>query len=76
MSFSVCLEDTPGSLARLLDLVARHQANVVNIHHARNEKGLPINFTRVDLELETRGIEHFKEIGEALKRAGYSIELR
>jgi threonine dehydratase len=76
MSFSVSLEDTPGSLARLLDLVAGHQANVVNIHHARNEKGLPINFTRVDLELETRGIEHLKEIGEVLKRAGYSIELR
>ncbi len=76
MSFSVSLEDVPGSLARLLNLVAEHQANVVNIHHARNEKGLSINFTRVDLELETRGFDHQSEIGKELKRAGYIIQLR
>ncbi len=76
MSFSVSLEDVPGSLAGLLNLVAEHQANVVHIHHARNEKGLPINFTRVDLELETRSVDHQREIGKELERAGYSIELR
>ncbi len=76
MSFSVSLEDVPGSLARLLNLMAEHQANVVNIHHVRNERNLPINFTRVDLELETRGFNHQTEIGEELERAGYAIELR
>lgn len=76
MSFSVSLEDIPGSLAGLLDLVASLQANVVHIHHARNEKGLPINLTRVDLELETRGFAHQREIGAELKRAGHTIELR
>jgi len=43
MRFSVCLEDAPGSLAGLLSLLARLQANVVHIHHARNERNLPIN---------------------------------
>ncbi|MCX6668555.1 MAG: threonine ammonia-lyase [Methanothrix sp.] len=76
MRFSVSLEDIPGSLAGLLDQVARLQANVVHIHHARNERGLPINFTRVDLELETRGFDHQREIGAELKRAGHTIELR
>ena len=73
MQFSVALEDVPGSLAKLLDLVAELQANVVNIHHARNERGLTINHTRVDLELETRGSEHIKEITAALNNAGYRI---
>lgn len=76
MRFSVCLADVPGSLARLLDLVARRQANVVHIHHARNQWGLPINFTQVDLELETRGFEHITEIEEALKKEGYRIVLK
>ncbi|MDD1748674.1 MAG: threonine ammonia-lyase [Methanothrix sp.] len=76
MRFSVCLEDVPGSLARLLDLVARRQANVVHIHHARNQWGLPINFTQVDLELETRGFGHIKEIEEAMKHAGYRLKMR
>ena len=76
MRFSVCLEDVPGSLARLLGLIASLQANVFHIHHARNQWGLPINFTHVDLELETKGFGHIKEIEEAMKRAGYRLNLR
>jgi len=73
MRFSVCLEDAPGSLAGLLSLLARLQANVVHIHHARNERNLPINFSRVDLELETRGFEHIKEIESSLQETGYIV---
>jgi len=73
MRFSVCLEDAPGTLAGLLSLLARLQANVVHIHHARNERNLPINFSRVDLELETRGFEHIKEIESSLQETGYIV---
>lgn len=76
MQFSVSLEDIPGSLAKLLDLVSELQANVFHIHHARSERGLPINFTRVDLELETRGFNHINEITAALNNAGYRVELK
>ena len=74
--FSVCLKDAPGSLAVLLELLARHEANVVHIRHARNEGGLAINYTRVDLELETRGFEHIKEIERAMDGAGYRFMRR
>jgi threonine dehydratase len=74
MRFSVCLKDAPGSLAGLLELLARHEANVVHIHHARNESDLAINYTRVDLELETRGFEHIKEIERAMEGAGYGYK--
>lgn len=73
MRFSVCLEDIPGSLARLLDVLEKQQANVVHIHHVRNERDMPINFTKVDLELETRGFEHMNEIEEDLKKANYNF---
>jgi threonine dehydratase len=73
MRFSVLLEDTPGSLAKLLHLIAGFSANVVHIHHARNQRDLPLNFTRVDLELETRGPNHIKEVAEALRASGYRI---
>ena len=76
MRFSVCLKDAPGSLAGLLELLARHEANVVHIPHARNEGGLAINYTRVDLELETRGFEHIKEIERAMDGAGYRFMRR
>lgn len=73
MSFSVCIEDVPGSLNRLLGLIAKSQANVVNIRHVRREWSQPINVARVELELETRGTDHIKEIAEALEASGYHI---
>jgi threonine dehydratase len=76
MRFSVILEDRPGSLARLLDLVAKTQGNIIHIYHARNERDLPIYATRVELELETRGVDHIAMMANALKDAGYQIELK
>ena len=76
MRLSVTLEDKPGSLAGLLDLVVRTQANIIHIYHARNERDLPIFQTRVELELATRGIDHIAKIANALKDAGYKIELK
>jgi threonine dehydratase len=76
MKFAVNLDDVPGSLARLLALIAEHQANVLHIYHHRSEKDLSIYTSRVELELETRGWEHLGEVAEALKKAGYGIEVK
>ena len=76
MRFRVRLADTPGSLAKLLDLISSLKANVLHIFHDRNVRGLPIYVTRVDLELETRGPTHVDEIARELNMAGYELELR
>lgn len=74
MRLRVPLDDTPGSLAQLLDLVASLRANVLQVSHARNMGNMPIYTARVDLELETRGSSHVEEIADALQRSGYTIE--
>ena len=71
MRFRVRLDDTPGSLAKLLALVSSLKANVLHIYHDRNIRELPIYDTRVDLELETRGPGHVDEIAGRLNKAGY-----
>ncbi len=76
MRFRVRLEDTPGSLARLLALVSALKANVLHIFHDRNVRSLPIYVTRVDLEVETRGPDHGSEIFRELNAAGYHLEVR
>ncbi|MDD4463311.1 MAG: threonine ammonia-lyase [Desulfobacterales bacterium] len=76
MRFGAILADSPGVLARLLDLVAGLEANVLHIHHDRNLRDLPIYYTRVELEIETRGSDHIQEISTRLRDAGYRIELR
>jgi len=76
MRFRVSLDDTPGSLAKLLTLISGLKANVLHIVHERNVKDLPIYVTRVDLELETRGPDHVDEITRELNTAGYELVLR
>ncbi len=75
MRFSVKLDDTPGSLARLLKLIASLKANVLDIHHNRYIKDAPLYVSFVEVELETRGYSHVKDIEMQLKNDGYDIEL-
>lgn len=74
--FSVHLDDVPGSLACLLTLVAQYRANVLHIYHDRSERGLAIEVSRVELELETRGVDHITELVDALEDAGYCIKIK
>ena len=75
MRFSVCLDDTPGALAGILTLIARHKANVLHIHHYRSGSDLPVYLSHVELELETRGADHIEEVTEALTGEGYEIRV-
>jgi len=75
MRFSACIEDVPGTLARLLSLVAEGGGNVLAIHHARGGRDLSLFRSRVDLEVETRGFDQIEKIKEALLAAGYEIRV-
>lgn len=74
MRIRVRMADVPGALARLLALVADLKANVLHIYHDRSVRGIPLFVTHVELELETRGPTHLKEIETALLAAGYRLE--
>ncbi len=63
--------DRPGSLARLLSLVAGRGANLVDVQHIREGIDLHVRETAVELVLETRGPEHCDEVTRAVRDAGY-----
>ncbi len=75
MRVVIRMADVPGSLSKLLALIADTKANVLHIYHDRSVRGIPIYVTHVELELETRGPAHVKEITETLQSAGYDIRL-
>ena len=76
MRLYVALPDTPGVLATLLAAVARMKANVLQITHERNIRGLPMNTSCVELELETRSTRHGEGTVRELREMGYDIETR
>lgn len=75
MRLEVELQDIPGSLSRLTSLLADARANILHVSHDRLRRDVPIGCTKVDLDLETRGPEHIREILRLLRRRGYSASL-
>jgi len=73
LTLTVVLPDRPGSLGRLAGLVGEQQANILHLFHDRMARDLPLDFTRVELHLETRSAEHGRQVCAALAEAGYQI---
>jgi threonine dehydratase len=65
------ISDRPGSLARLLTLVAEQRANLLDVIHIREGLDLHMRETAVQLVLETRGEEHADQVRQAIRGAGY-----
>ncbi len=70
----VVLPDTPGSLGRLAARLGQAGANILHLYHDRLARELPLDSTRVELNLETRGPEHGEAVLRALREAGYEVE--
>ena len=66
------LSDRPGSLARLLTLVAEKGGNLRDVQHIREGVDLHVRETAVQLVLETRSHAHASEVIHAVREAGYS----
>ncbi len=66
LTLRVALTDYPGSLGRLTSLLGEQGANILHLFHDRLARELPLDHTRVELNLETRGPEHGDAVLAAL----------
>ena len=69
------VSDRPGALGDFLDIVADEQANIYAIQHDRASKDLPMNKTGIELELETRGQQHVRDLLKRIREEGYEVEI-
>ena len=68
------LLDVPGSLWKLLGIIAKQKANILHILHDRLNPENPLQVSRVRLNLEIRGPEHGEELLTTLKVSGYDVK--
>lgn len=73
LRFTVLFPDRPGVLASMLDIVAAHRANILDVLHQRRDPRLALGEVAVDFSVETRGPEHARELLAALRTAGYVV---
>jgi threonine dehydratase len=69
-TISVMLPDRPGQLSLTAAVIAKANANVVEVLHTRHGLGLKISEVELNLSVETSGHEHTLEVLKALKDAG------
>ncbi len=73
-AFRTRISDRPGELVRLLGLLAELGANVVGVEHHREGVRVHLGDVEVALQIETRGLDHIKEMLNQLDSAGYIVE--
>lgn len=76
VEISTKVADKPGSLNQLLQVVSSTGANVVHIHHTREDRHSEVGECIVSMVLETIDQAHIRQIEAALKTNGYYITNR
>lgn len=71
LTLRIGLPDRPGQLAEISALIARANANVVEVLHTRRGSGLQISEVQIDISVETRGPDHRDRVLAVLQQAGY-----
>lgn len=74
VQFTVTLLDRPGSLVKLLNIIAAAGANILSVEHNRLKAGLNPNETTVRIACEVGGKEHAEELFRKITENGYSLE--
>jgi len=75
VELTISLRDRPGALAGITGVIAETGANILNIEHFRFDNTLPVGFTRVTFSLETKGLEHIRNVVETLRQNGYDVNV-
>jgi len=70
----VHLQDRPGALHQLTQILANERANIVETLHNRAYYGVSLGDTVIDVTLETRGSTHIAAISNALGEAAFRFE--
>lgn len=67
------INDRPGTLAKLLQLIASKGANVLAVTHRRETLDIPISYAKVELELETIDAAQVQIIKNLLEENYYQV---
>ena len=72
-SFIIDLDDKPGQLSGVCNVVADQGGNILSVTHERVNTGAEINGCTVRVEMDTRDMAHIDAIRQALKDSGFKV---
>jgi len=72
-TLQIALEDKPGQLLGVSQIISRCGGNVVSVHYAGSDPNMAITSCFLTVGLETRDFVQIQEIRDALTREGFQI---
>jgi threonine dehydratase len=69
----IALEDKPGQLQGVSEIISRCGGNVVSVHHDRGDANMAITSCFLKLGLETRDQAQIQLIRDTLTEAGFQL---
>ncbi len=69
----IALEDKPGQLVGVAEIVSRCGGNVVAVHHERSDANMAISSCFLKIGMETRDFAQIQTIKDELTNAGFKI---
>ena len=72
-SLQIALEDKPGQLLGVSNIISECGGNVISVHHERSDANMPISSCYLKIGMETRDFDQINEIKTALTKAGFHI---
>lgn len=73
--FSVKLQDTPGQLVKVAQILADAGANVVKLDHNQFKALDRLRHVALEITVETNGHDHIDEVRKSLEDHGYEIDI-
>ncbi len=72
-SLTIALEDKPGQLQEVSEIIAECGGNVVSVYHDRSDANMAISSCFLKLGLETRDKAQIEDIRKALTERGFNL---
>ena len=72
-NLTIALEDKPGQLKKVAEIVSRCGSNVVSVLHDGSDPNMPISSCFLKLALETRDHAQIEQIRQELTKAGFQL---
>jgi len=71
----VHIEDRPGKMATLANVIGEYGANIQTVRHERAVEDLKVGEAYLIFQIETSGVEHAADIVDAVAAEGFQVEV-
>jgi threonine dehydratase len=71
VTLRIPIQDQPGALARVTQVVAEYGGNILDVFHRRLSTNVPAKSATLELSFEARDARHAQEVVAAIRAAGF-----